>query len=60
MGFLTGLAGGIFDSVQLGGVEVRSESIDEAIASASERMKETRRGRELLTLEPRTGLRQAV
>jgi hypothetical protein len=36
-----------------GGVEVRSESIDEAIASANERMHETRRGRKLLTMEPR-------
>jgi hypothetical protein len=45
-----------------GGVEVRSESIDEAIASANERMHETRRGRKLLTMEPRGGqqLRQAV
>jgi hypothetical protein len=34
-----------------GGVEVRSESIDEAIASASERMQETKRGRKLLTME---------
>jgi hypothetical protein len=30
-----------------GGVEVRSESIEEAIASASERMQETKRGRKL-------------
>jgi hypothetical protein len=45
-----------------GGVEVRSESIDEAIASANERMHDTRRGRKLLTMEPRGGqqLRQAV
>jgi len=46
-----------------GGVEVRSESIDEAIASANERMKETRRGRKLLMMEPRDNqapLRQAV
>jgi len=44
-----------------GGVEVRSESIDEAIASANERMQETRRGRKLLTMEPRgEALRQAV
>ena len=45
-----------------GGVEVRSESIDEAIASANERMHETRRGRKLLTMEPRGSqqLRQAV
>jgi len=45
-----------------GGVEVRSETIDEAIASANERMQETRRGRKLLTMEPRTNLalRQAV
>jgi hypothetical protein len=46
-----------------GGVEVRSESIDEAIASANERMKETRRGRKLLMMEPRdtqAPLRQAV
>jgi len=44
-----------------GGVEVRSESIDEAIASANERMQETRRGR-LLTMESRDEkvLRQAV
>jgi hypothetical protein len=48
-----------------GGVEVRSESIEEAIASASERMQETKRGRKLLTMsapapvaEPQ--LRQAV
>jgi hypothetical protein len=33
-----------------GGVEVRSESIEEAIASASERMQETKRGRKLLTM----------
>ena len=45
-----------------GGVEVRSESIDEAIASANERMQETRRGRKLLTMELRgdAALRQAV
>jgi hypothetical protein len=44
-----------------GGVEVHSESIDEAIASANERMHETRRGRKLLTMEPRgEALRQAV
>ncbi len=45
-----------------GGVEVRSESLDDAIASANERMHETRRGRKLLTMEPRGGqqLRQAV
>jgi len=34
-----------------GGIEVRSESIEEAIASASERMQETKRGRKLLTME---------
>jgi hypothetical protein len=48
-----------------GGVEVRSESIEEAIASASERMQETKRGRKLLTMwspapAPETHLRQAV
>jgi hypothetical protein len=46
-----------------GGVEVRSESIDEAIASATERMQETRRGRSrVLTMEPRADapLRRAV
>jgi hypothetical protein len=47
-----------------GGVEVRSESIDEAIASATERMQETRRSRMLLTMEPRPSreapLRRAV
>ena len=47
-----------------GGVEVRSESIDEAIASATERMQETRRSRKVLTMEQRTGneapLRRAV
>ena len=44
-----------------GGVEVRSESIDEAIATANERMQETRRGRKLLMMEPREqALRQAV
>jgi hypothetical protein len=36
-----------------GGVEVRSESISEAIASATERMQETRRGRKILTMESR-------
>jgi hypothetical protein len=34
-----------------GGVEVSSESIEEAIASASERMQETKRGRKLVTME---------
>ncbi len=34
-----------------GGVEVRSESITEAIASATERMQETRRGRKLLSMD---------
>ncbi len=43
-----------------GGVEVRSESIEEAIASANERMQETRRGRKLLAMEPREQVRQAV
>jgi hypothetical protein len=45
-----------------GGVEVHSESMEEAVASATERMHETRRGRKLLTMEPRaeTVLRQAV
>jgi hypothetical protein len=48
-----------------GGVEVRSESIAEAIASASERMQETRRGRKLLTMwspapSAETLLRRAV
>lgn len=47
-----------------GGVEVRSESIAEAIASASERMQETRRGRKVLTMEARAEsavpLRRAV
>ncbi len=43
-----------------GGIEVKSESIDEAIASANERMQETRRGRKLLTMEPRHELRKAV
>jgi hypothetical protein len=39
-----------------GGVEVAAESLDEAIASASERMQETRRGRKLITMP----VRQAV
>jgi hypothetical protein len=47
-----------------GGVEVRSETIDEAIASATERMQETRRGRKIITMEHRTEteapLRRAV
>jgi hypothetical protein len=43
-----------------GGIEVRSESIEEAIASASERMQETKRGRKLLTMESPNALRQAV
>jgi hypothetical protein len=36
-----------------GGVEVRSESIDEAIASATERMQETRRGRKVHSMNDR-------
>ncbi len=40
-----------------GGVEVRSESLDEAIASATERMEETRRGRKILAL-PGTASRE--
>jgi hypothetical protein len=48
-----------------GGVEVRSESIEDAIASASERMQETKRGRKLLTMPAQAQadearLRQAV
>jgi len=45
-----------------GGVEVKSESIDEAIASASERMQETKRGRRVLEMSPASSepLRQAV
>jgi hypothetical protein len=48
-----------------GGVEVSSESIEEAIASASDRMQETKRGRKLLTMEspapaPDSHLRKAV
>jgi hypothetical protein len=50
-----------------GGVEVRSEAIEEAIASASERMQETKRGRKLLTMaspapaaQNDTQMRQAV
>lgn len=39
-----------------GGVEVNGESIEDAIASASERMQETKRGRRLLGVD---GLRQA-
>jgi len=42
-----------------GGIEVRDESIEEAIASASERMQETKRGR-LLTMESPVQLRKAV
>jgi hypothetical protein len=34
-----------------GGVEVRSESIEEAIASATERMNETRRGRKIVSMD---------
>jgi hypothetical protein len=34
-----------------GGVEVRSESVEDAIASARERMQESKRGRKLLALE---------
>jgi hypothetical protein len=43
-----------------GGVEVRAESIEEAIASASERMQETKRGRKLLPMEPAEQLKKAV
>jgi len=41
-----------------GGIEVSLESLDEAVASASERMQETKRSRKMLTMEPQ--LRQAV
>ena len=41
-----------------GGVEVHSESIDEAVASASERMRETRRSRKDFAMD--RSLRQAV
>lgn len=46
-----------------GGLEVRSESIDEAIASANDRMLETKRGRRLPPMEVRTApplFKQAV
>jgi hypothetical protein len=43
-----------------GGVEVRSESIREAIASATERMEETRRGRKILTMESRPATENPV
>jgi hypothetical protein len=43
-----------------GGIEVKSESIGEAVASANERMRETRRGRKLLTMQPRGELCRAV
>jgi hypothetical protein len=46
-----------------GGVEVRGQSIGEAIASAHERMHETRRGHKLLTPGPRStevAIRKAV
>jgi hypothetical protein len=46
-----------------GGVEVQSESIEEALASASDRMQETKRGRKLIAMEsptPAAPLRQAV
>ena len=42
-----------------GGLEVRNESIDEAVASANDRMHETKRGRKLLMTVERP-LRQAV
>ena len=42
-----------------GGLEVNNEPIEEAIASASERMQETRRGRKRLTVDSRQ-LRAAV
>ncbi len=47
-----------------GSVEVCSEPIDAAIASATERMRDTRRGRKILTMEARpeveTPLRRAI
>jgi hypothetical protein len=44
-----------------GGVEVHNEPIEEAMASASERMQETRRGRKLLLMKPAgSNLRRAV
>ena len=41
-----------------GGMEVRGEVLEEAIASANERMQDTRRGRKLLMMQP--ALKQAV
>jgi hypothetical protein len=45
-----------------GGVEVRSESIEEAISAANERMQQTRRSRKLLSMDSREEmpLRKAV
>jgi hypothetical protein len=43
-----------------GGVEVRSESIEEAIASATERMNETRRGRKVVSMDSERSLPKAV
>jgi hypothetical protein len=46
-----------------GGVEVRGESIEEAMTSANERMLESQRGRKVLTMtarRPERGLRRAV
>jgi hypothetical protein len=44
-----------------GGVEVSGETVEEALASATERMQGTRRGRKLLMMKPAgTNLRQAV
>jgi hypothetical protein len=41
-----------------GGMEVRGEELEEAVASANERMQDTRRGRKLLMMRP--ALKQAV
>jgi hypothetical protein len=56
VGLPTPLAGSTSILFSWGGVEVASESIDEAVASASERMNETRRNRKLVEMP----LRQAV
>ncbi len=62
--FQLGSVGALSVQFSWGGLEVRSESIDEAVASATERMEQTRRGRKILTMEARSvmeaPLRQAV
>ena len=54
------LLGNISILFSWGGLEVNNESIEEAFASASERMQETKRGRKVIEMQPAQQLAKAV